>query len=1057
MWIVRLALDRPYTFVVLALLILLLGTVSAVTTPIDIFPKIDIPVVSIIWTYNGLATSEMERRVTTFSEFVLATVNDIRSIESQTLNGVSVIKVYFQPQVRIDAATAQINSAVNGIRFRMPPGINPPWILRFGADTVPVIQLALSSDSLTESELYDYGLFRIRQQLSTVAGTLLPTPYGGKVRQIMVDLDQDALNANGLSPIDISNAINAQNVTLPSGTVKIGEREYTVSTNSSPSDFSTLNDVPVKFAGGATVFMRDVAHVRDGDAVQENVVRADGKPSVLLTIMKTGSVSTLSIVDEIKNRILPSARASAPKGMLIKELFDQSVFVRASINGVLREAVIAACLTGLMILLFLGSWRSTLIIAVSIPLSILSSLCILSALGHTMNVMTLGGLALAIGILVDDATVTIENIHRHMGRKPLREAVLEGASQIAAPTLVSTLTICIVFVSVVFLTGPAKYLFTPMALAVVFAMLASYLLSRTLVPVMAAFLLRGEQHAQESATEVVAAAPHEKNWLSRVNEGFNRGYERVRDTYTVVLEAFLASRRAAFLITGCLVASAFLLMPFVGRDFFPNVDAGQLRLHVRAASGTRLETTKAIFSRVEEEVRQVIPADEIELILDDIGRPAETFNFAFGDGATIGSFDGEILVALKEGKHGPTAKYISELRQRLPHAFPALLFYFQPADIVTQILNFGLPAPIDIQVAGYDPRNYDIARQIRKKIAGIPGVVDSHVHQVMDGPDLHFDIDRSRAAEFGVTAQDVSNSMFVSLSSSSQVQPNFYLDPKMGTTYFVAAQTPQFRLDTVEKVGNTPIPVKFGQAQLLSNLASVSHSTQPVVANHRDVQPVFDVYANVQDSDLGSVANKIDAALKEFKPKLSPGSQIVVRGQVESMRLAFSRLGLGLVFASMLVYLLMVVNYQSWKDPFIIITALPGAFTGVVWALFLTQSTFSVPSLMGAIMSIGVATANSILLVTFASERMELGRSPLEAAVDAGRTRLRPILMTAMAMIIGMLPMALGLGEGGEQNAPLARAVIGGLTLATMATLFFVPLMFSILRSQAAGPEEEIA
>jgi multidrug efflux pump subunit AcrB len=1058
MWIVRLALDRPYTFVVLALLILLLGTVAAVTTPIDIFPRIDIPVVSIIWTYNGLATSEMEKRVTTFSEFVLATVNDIRSIESQTLNGVSTIKVYFQPQVRIDAATAQINSAVNGIRFRMPPGINPPWILRFGADTVPVIQLALSSDSLSESELYDYGLFRVRQQLSTVAGTLLPAPYGGVERQIMVDLDQDALNANGLSPIDISNAINTQNVTLPSGTVKIGEREYTVSTNSSPADFSALNNAPIKFVNGATVFMRDVASVRDGYAVQQNVVRADGKPSVLLTIMKTGSVSTLSIVDEIKNRILPSARASAPKGMQIKELFDQSVFVRASIAGVLREAVIAACLTGLMILLFLGSWRSTLIIAVSIPLSILSSLCMLSALGHTMNVMTLGGLALAIGILVDDATVTIENIHRHMGRKPLREAVLEGASQIAAPTLVSTLTICIVFVSVVFLTGPAKYLFTPMALAVVFAMLASYLLSRTLVPVMSAFLLKGEQHEVDPATGVSAATPERKNWFYRLNDRFNDGYIWVRTGYTELLGSFISKRTRAFLLTGALVASAFLLMPFVGRDFFPNVDAGQLRLHVRAPSGTRLENTKLIFSRVEEELRRVIPPAEIELILDDIGRPAESFNFAFGDGSTIGTFDGEILVALKEGKHGPTGKYIAELRRRLPEAFPSLLFYFQPGDIVTQILNFGLPAPVDIQVAGYDPRNFDIARQIRQRIAGIPGVVDSHVHQVMDGPDLHYDIDRARAAEFGLTAQDVSNSMFVSLSSSSQVQPNFYLDPKMGTTYLVAAQTPQIRLNTVEKVGNTPIPVRnSGQAQLLSNLAAVSHSVQPVVANHRDVQPVFDVYANVQDSDLGSVESKIEEVVKKIKPQLAPGSAIVVRGQVESMREAFSRLGLGLVFAAMLVYLLMVVNFQSWKDPFIIITALPGAFTGVVWALFLTQSTFSVPSLMGAIMSIGVATANSILLVTFASERMELGRSPEEAAVDAGCTRLRPIVMTALAMIIGMLPMALGLGEGGEQNAPLARAVIGGLMLATLATLFFVPLMFSILRRTPAGSEEKIA
>ncbi len=799
MWIVRLALDRPYTFIVLAVLILLLGVFSIQTTPTDIFPKIDIPVVSIIWTYTGLPTKEMEGRVTTFSEFVLATVNDIRSIESQTLNGVATIKVYFHPQVRIDAAMAQINSAVNGIRFRMPPGINPPWLLRFGADTVPIIQLALSSDTLTESQLYDYGLFRVRQQLSTVAGTLLPAPYGGVSRQIMVDLDQQALQATRLSPIDISNAINAQNVTLPAGTLKVGSRDYTVSTNSSPPNFEALNDVPLKVVNGATIYMRDVAHVRDGYAVQQNMVRADGKPSVLLTIMKTGSVSTLDIVDEIKHHILPISRAAAPPGMVIKELFDQSIFVRASISGVLREAVIAACLTGLMILLFLGSWRSTLIIAVSIPLSILSSLAALSALGHTLNVMTLGGLALAIGILVDDATVTIENIHRHMGRKPLREAVLDGAAQIAVPTFVATLTICIVFVSVVFLTGPAKYLFTPMALAVVFAMIASYILSRTLVPVLAAYLLRAEQHEVNPETGIPEQAHQTENWFSRFNSKFNAGYIYVRTRYTGWLRAFLLKPKRSFMMTGATVASAFILLPFIGRDFFPEVDAGQFRLHVRAAPGTRLEETKILFSRVTEELRRVIPREEIELVLDNIGRPAESFNFAFGDGATIGTFDGEILVALKEGKHGPTPKYVEELRRRLPQRFPNLIFYFQPADIVSQILNFGLPAPIDIQVAGYDPKNYEIAQGIRKQIAGLTGVVDAHVHQVMDGPDLHMEIDRSRAAEFGLTEQDVSNSLFVSLASSSQVQPNFWLDPKMGITYSVAAQTPQYRLDSVGK------------------------------------------------------------------------------------------------------------------------------------------------------------------------------------------------------------------------------------------------------------------
>jgi multidrug efflux pump subunit AcrB len=1055
MWIVRLALDRPYTFVVLAVLILLLGAYSIQTTPTDIFPKIDIPVVSIIWTYQGLPTPEMEKRVTTFSEFVLATVNDIRSIESQTLTGVATIKVYFHPQVRIDAAMAQINSAVNGIRFRMPPGINPPWILRFGADTVPIIQLALSSQTLSEAQLYDYGIFRVRQQLSTVAGTLLPAPYGGKSRQIMVDLDQDALIAKGLSPIDISNAINAQNVTLPSGSLKVGDRDYTVSTNASPSNVPELNDLPVKVVNGAMVYIRDIGQVRDGSVVQQNAVRADGQPSVLLTIMKTGSVSTLEIVDEIKERILPVTRAAAPPGMQIRELFDQSVFVRASINGVLREAVIAAALTGLMILLFLGSWRSTVIIAISIPLSILSSLAMLSFMGHTMNVMTLGGLALAIGILVDDATVTIENIHRHMGRKPLREAVLDGAAQIATPTFVATLTICIVFVSVVFLTGPAKYLFTPMALAVVFAMMASYLLSRTLVPVLAAFLLRGEQHEVNPETGL-SDVPQAHGWFGRLNARFNDGYIAVRTRYTSLLQRFLDGRKTAFLISGLALASAFVLLPFVGRDFFPQVDAGQFRLHVRAAPGLRLESTKVVFSRVEEELRKVIPGSEIELILDNVGRPAESFNFAFGDGATIGTFDGEILVALKEGQHGPTEEYIRRLRRQLPIRFPALTFYFQPADIVSQILNFGLPAPIDVQVAGYDPRNYDVARNIRQQIAGVPGVVDAHVHQVMNGPDLHLEVDRTRAAEFGLTQLDVSNSLFVSLASSAQVQPNFWLDPRMGITYAVAAQTPQYRLDSIARMENTPIALGTGaRPQLLSNVASVSHSVLPVVANHRNVQPVFDVYANVQNSDLGSVAAKIEKIVQGSRKQLAPGSEIIVRGQVESMQEAFTRLGVGLAFAAILVYLLMVVNFQSWADPFIIITALPGAFTGIVWILFVTQTTFSVPSLMGAIMSIGVATANSILLVTFAIERMELGRTATQAAVDAGCTRLRPICMTALAMIIGMLPMALGFGEGGEQNAPLARAVIGGLAVATFATLFFVPLMFSVIQSRRSSMTEE--
>lgn len=1054
MWIVRLALNRPYTFIVASLLIIILGVTSIVSTPTDIFPSIDIPVITVIWSYSGLPTSEMEHRITTFSEFVMAVVNDVKSIDSQTVNGASVIKIYFHPQVRIDAAMSQVGAAVQSIRFRMPPGVNPPWILRFSASTVPIIQLSLSSDTLSESALYDYGIFRVRQQLSTVPGTLLPAPYGGVSRQIMVDLDQNALLSKGLTPIDITNAINAQNVTLPSGTLKVGPREYTVSTNSSPTDALMLNDVPVKQVNGAMVYVRDVAHVRDGWAVQQNAVRSNGKPSVLLTIMKTGSVSTLDIVNQIKKDILPTSRAAAPKGMEIHELFDQSIFVRASIEGVLREGLIAAALTALMILLFLGSWRSTLIIAISIPLSILSSIIILSAMGHTLNTMTLGGLALAIGILVDDATVTIENIHRHMGRNSLYDAVLIGASEIATPTFVSTLTICIVFVSVIFLTGPAKFLFTPMALAVVFAMLASYILSRTLVPVLVHFLLGAEHQLEGEETHV---GP--RSFFGHINDRFNDGYLWVRGRYIDALRLFLHHRRVALSASAGVMATAFLLLPFIGRDFFPSVDAGQFRLHVRTPAGTRIEETKVLFSQVEEQIRHTIPAKELDLVLDNIGLPPETFNYAFGDGATIGSFDGEVLVSLNGKHHGPTEKYVKQLRKRLHEQFPEMTFYFQPADIVTQILNFGLPAPIDVQIQGYDPANYEVAQAVRARIAKIPGIADVHIHQVVNGPDLHLDIDRTRAAQFGLTQQDVANSIYVSLSSSAAVQPNFWLDPKMGMTYMVATQTPQIQLNTVNALENTPIPIHTlsNRTELLGNMASLKPAIQPVVANHHNVQPVFDIYANTQDRDLGSVASEVQKIVSEENKKLPAGNQIVVRGQVESMQEAFTRLGLGLVFAALLVYLLMVVNYQSWMDPFIIICALPGAFCGIVWALFLTQTTFNVPSLMGAIMSIGVATANSILLVTFANQLREGGHNALEAAIEAGFTRLRPICMTAFAMIVGMLPMALGLGEGGEQNAPLARAVIGGLSVATFATLFFVPLMFTLIHGRKETSAQEIA
>jgi multidrug efflux pump subunit AcrB len=1055
MWIVRLALNRPYTFIVASILILVFGFTSIATTPTDIFPNIDIPVVTVIWSYSGLPAKEMENRITTFSEFVMAIVNDVESIDSQTVGGASVIKISFQPQVRIDAAMSQIGAAVSAIRFRMPPGVNPPWILRFSASTVPIIQLSLSSDTLSESELYDYGLFRVRQQLSTVPGTLLPAPYGGVARQIMVDMDQNALLAKGITPLDVTNAINAQNVTLPSGSAKIGTREYTVSTNSSLVDALSLNDVPVKTVNGSIVYMRDVAHVRDGWAVQQNASRADGKPNVLLSVMKTGSVSTLDIVKQIKNDVLPVSRAAAPKGLKITELFDQSLFVRASIEGVLREGIIAACLTALMILLFLGSWRSTVIIAISIPLSILSSIIVLSAMGETMNTMTLGGLALAIGILVDDATVTIENIHRHMDGQPLHEAVLTGASEIATPTFVSTLTICIVFVSVVFLTGPAKYLFTPMALAVVFAMLASYLLSRTLVPVLVNYLL-GAEHSFEGHADGADGQGSKRSIFRRVNNRFNQGYLWVQERYTEALRNVLHHRKPALIVSVAVMASAFVLLPFIGKDFFPAVDSGQIRLHVRALPGTRIETTKVLFSQVEDQIRKTIPADELDLIIDNVGLSPETFNYAFGDGATISSADGEILIALNEKHHASGEKYVKELRSQLQTEFPDLTFFFQPADIVTQILNFGLPSPLDVQVQGYDPGNYEIARRVRQRIASVPGLVDVHMHQVVDAPDLHLDIDRIKAAQFGLTQQDVANSIYISLSSSGAVQPNFWLDPKMGITYLVAAQTPQYQVDSINTIENTAIPVRTlnNRSELLGNMATFKPSVLPVVINHHNGAPVFDIYANTQDSDLGSVAACANRIVKEESKNLPPGTKIVVRGQMESMNEAFSRLGIGLAFAALLVYLLMVVNYQSWLDPFIIICALPGAFCGIVWALFLTQTTFNVPSLMGAIMSIGVATANSILLVTFANGLLANGESAMESAVTAGYTRLRPIVMTAFAMIVGMLPMALGLGEGGEQNAPLARAVIGGLSVATFATLFFVPLMFTLIHGRNARSQE---
>jgi len=1044
MWIVRLALRRPYTFIVMSLLIVLLGIVTISRMPTDIFPEINIPVVSVIWSYGGMAPEEIEKRVVTFSErSFTTTVNDIEHIESQSMSGVSVIKVFFHPGAKIEAAVAQMTSISQTVLRVMPPGMQPPLIIRYSASNVPVLQIGVGSKTLSEQQLYDLGFNFIRTQLATVQGASVPLPYGGKPRQIMVDLDTQALLAKGLSASDVTAAINAQNLIVPAGNAKMGGREYSVRLNSSPEAIDALNNLPIKQVNGATVYIRDVAQVRDGFAVQNNIVNQNGRRSSLLTVLKSGGASTLDIVNRVKQR-LPSIQATLPPELDLKYLFDQSIFVRAAISAVVKEAVIAACLTALMILLFLGSWRSTLIVVVSIPLSILCSIISMNFLGQTLNVMTLGGLALAVGILVDDATVEIENIHRNLGqRKPLVRAILDGAQQIATPAFVSTLSICIVFVPVVFLTGAVQSLFTPLAMAVVFAMLASYFLSRTLVPTLVKYLLRSEVDSHAGNGHAVPS----RNPFWRIHQGFNRFFEKFRGGYRDGLAWSLSHRLVVFLLFVAFFGSSLALLPFVGEDFFPKVDAGQFRLHVRAPAGTRIEETERIFHQVEHAIRNVIPADELELILDNIGLPVGGVNLAFSDTATIGPSDGEILVALKADKHGPTEEYIKQLRRKLKAEFPQLTFFFQPSDIVTQILNFGLPAPIDIQVAGRNPKNYEVAKQIQARVASVPGAVDVHLHQVLDAPELRVNVDRTKAAQVGLTQRDVANNLLISLSSSGQVAPNYWLSPQSGVTYTVAVQTPPYQLDSVDALQSTPItPAGQSTPQLLSNLASVERRKMAAVVNHYNVQPVFDIYANVQGRDLGSVARDIDQIVAEFKPQLPTGSSIVVRGQVESMRSAFLGLGGGLVFAIVLVYCLMVVNFQSWIDPLIIIMALPGALSGIIWMLFVTQTTFNVPSLMGAMMSIGVATANSILLVTFANEQRQAGQDAIHAALMAGYTRLRPVLMTALAMIIGMLPMSLGLGEGGEQNAPLGRAVIGGLTIATFATLFFVPIVYSVLR-----------
>jgi multidrug efflux pump subunit AcrB len=1045
MWIVRLALNRPYTFVVLALMILLVSPVVILRTPTDIFPNINIPVVSVVWSYTGMSAQEVASRIVTSSERgMTTTVNDIEHIESQSLNGMGVIKVFFHPNVKIDMAIAQITAISQSAVRMLPPGITPPLIITYNASSVPILQLSLSSKTLSESQVNDLGMNFLRISLATVQGASIPSPYGGKIRQVMVDIDISALNGKGLSPSDVVNAINAENLILPAGTEKIGDTEYAVELNGSPLSMHELNDLPLKQVNGHMIYIRDVAHVRDGFAVQQNIVRSDGVRAVLLSIIKSGTASTLDIVSRIK-KTLPMAAKTLPPELEIRTLLDQSLFVRAAIQSVIREAIIAACLTAIMILVFLGNWRTTFVIVISIPLAILCSIITLSALGETMNIMTLGGLALAVGILVDDATVAIENIERniHQG-KELRTAVLDGSAQIAIPAFVSTLCICIVFVPMFFLAGTARYLFVPLAEAVVFAMLASYALSRTLVPTLVMYFLRNQKQG---------AAEKMKSWFGRFHARFEAGFERVRSAYRNWLNACLRHQRpfAACFLAFC-VASCFLV-PFLGEDFFPKVDAGQMRLHVRAKTGTRVEETAALCDHVEDVIRHSIPPKELESIVDNIGLPVSGINVSYNNGGTIGSFDADILISLNREKHHPTAGYIRKLRHDLAGTFPGVSFFFQPADIVSQVLNFGLPSPIDIQVVGQNQAaNYQIAKDIAEQLRRIPGAVDVHVQQMFDQPNLQVKTDRIKVQEVGFTQRDVATSLLVALSGSFQTAPSFFLNPLNGVSYQVAAQTPQYQLDTLQTLAGIPVTgASRATPQLLGNLATFERGAEQGVVSHYDIQPVIDVYGDVQGRDLGSVAAGFQGIVAKAEKQLPRGSSIIVRGQVKTMQSSFLGLGFGLLFAIVLVYLLIVINFQSWSDPFIIITALPGALCGIVWMLFLTRTTINVPSLMGAVMSIGVATANSILVVTFAKERLAETGNAFGAALDAGYIRLRPVIMTALAMVIGMVPMALGLGEGGEQNAPLGRAVIGGLLFATVATLFFVPVVFCMIRSKSGG------
>jgi len=1056
MWIVRVALDRPYTFIVLALLILILSPVVILRTPTDIFPNINIPVVAVAWTYTGLNPEELEGRLTSVYERVLTTtVDNIEHIESTTVNGQAIVKIFLQPGASLDTANAQVTAVSQTVLRQLPPGTLPPLIINYSASSVPILQLGLSGQGLSEQQLNDMGQNFLRPQLISVPGAVIPYPFGGKQRQVMFDLNSTLLQSKGVSPQEVVDAVTDQNLVLPGGTAKIDEFEYDVRVNSSPRTVAELNDLPIKQVGSATVYLRDVANIRDAFSPQTNIVRQDGRRGVLLTILKAGTASTISVVQGIRE-LLPRVAQTLPPQLKIQPLADQSLFVSAAVSGVIREALIAACLTALMILLFLGSWRSTLIIGVSIPLSILTSVIVLSLLGQTINVMTLGGLALAVGILVDDATVTIENIERYFEEgHPQREAILDGAAQIAVPALVSTLCICIVFMPMFFLAGVSRFLFVPLAEAVVFAMLASYTLSRTLVPTLAMYLLKAKEQGDGRP-----------GLFTRFQRRFEKGLDRLRLSYQLFLTT-VVHRRTIFIpafLGACLLV--FLLVPWLGQNFFPASDNGQFILHMRVKTGTRIEETARLCDLVETSIRQQIPAQEMDNILDNIGLPYSTINYMHATSGLIGAGDGDILVSLKE-KHHPTADYVRELRRTLPRDFPGVMFYFLPADMVTQVLNFGLPAPLDIQIEGDDIEgNRQVAAKMLAELRRVPGLTDLRIQQPFDYPTYDVDVDRTKAAQGGLTERNAATSVLNSLSGSFQITPMFFLNWNNGVNYNLVAQTPQYRVESLQDLENTPITTlprasstaasSTSRPGILADVASIQRGTEMEAVSHYNIRRIIEIYGAVQDRDLGSAGRDVNRIVDANRKLLPRGSFVTIRGQIQTMRSSYIDLLGGLVFSVVLVYLLIVVNFQSWLDPFIIITALPAALAGIVLFLFVTHTTLSVPALMGAIMCMGVATSNSILVITFAGERLLHHGDPIQAAIEAGFTRFRPVLMTALAMIIGMIPMALGLGDGGEQNAPLGRAVIGGLLCATVATLVFVPSVFSLLHKKRSEAEPTV-